>query len=85
MLLLVPCCLDKRTDMPLKMRARELGIDPYDAKVDELSGLMAAVPAEVDVIREGEMRTQGGVEGGKGCKNAIVVGRKLSLGTVDVE
>ena len=46
---------------------------------------MAAVPAEVDVIREGEMRTQGGVEGGKGCKNAIVVGRKLSLGTVDVE
>ena len=35
-LLLVPCCLDKRTDGFLKAVAKERGVDPYELKVEEL-------------------------------------------------
>ena len=104
-LLLVPCCLDKRTDGPLKMQARApvqsarplhavtwlalpshhsqarlLGIDPYEAKVRELRGLLEACAegVRVSVSREDEMRTHAGQgsEGSAGVKNALIVGRK---------
>ena len=104
-LVLVPCCLDKRTDGPLKMQARGpvqsarplhavtclahpshqsqarlLGIDPYEAKVRELSGLLEACAegVRVSVSRDDEMRTHAGQgsEGSAGVKNALIVGRK---------
>jgi hypothetical protein len=39
-LVLVPCCLDPRTDGPLKAAARAAGQDPYEAKVEQLAGLL---------------------------------------------
>jgi hypothetical protein len=44
-LVLVPCCLDKRTDTLLKAQAKLRGVDPYEAKVEELCGLLHALPA----------------------------------------
>ncbi len=41
-LVLVPCCLDPRTDGLLKAAARAAGEDPYDAKVEQLAGLLRA-------------------------------------------
>lgn len=79
-LILVPCCLDKRVDGALKMEARLLGIDPYEAKVRQLSAMLKdRVSADVEVIRDGSMRTQGGgevTEGSDAAKNALIVGRK---------
>ena len=75
-LVLVPCCLDRRTDGPLKMQARELGVDPYECKVRQLTGLLEAAPATVALIRGVGMRTKDGTEGGAACKDAILLGRK---------
>ena len=75
-LVLVPCCLDRRTDGALKLQAKSLGLDPYELKVRQLAGLLEGTPAEVTVVRSAEMRTTDGTEGGAMCKNAIIVGRK---------
>ena len=78
-LLLVPCCLDKRTDGLLKMRAKQLGIDPYEAKVRELSELLEAKGAAVTTKRASSMRTAYGgeeTEGSAGVKNAVILGVK---------
>ena len=91
-LVLVPCCLDKRTDTLLKAQAKLRGVDPYEAKVEELRGLLHELPAggalaaggsggvRVDVIRDGAMRTQLGGEDSEGaasCKNALLCARKV--------
>ena len=77
-LLLVPCCLDKRTDGPLKMQAKLEGISPYEAKVSQLQSLLldSGGGVEVTVTRPSAMRTTDGTEGGDACKNAIIVGCK---------
>ena len=78
-LVLVPCCLDKRDDALLKARARELRIDPYEAKIEELSKMLADAPADVTLVRGADMRTNGATEGGASCKNAILFGSKRDL------
>ena len=77
--MLVPCCLDKRDDALLKARARELRIDPYEAKIEELSKMLADAPADVTLVRGADMRTNGATEGGASCKNAILFGSKRDL------
>lgn len=77
-LVLVPCCLDKRTDGELKASARVLRIDPYEAKTRQLASFLHGAHADVSVRRDEAMRTQGGAEGGAGCKNAVIVARKRS-------
>ena len=78
-LILVPCCLDKRVDGALKFEARQQGIDPYEAKVRQLSTMLQdRASAEVVVLREGSMRTVGGesTEGSDAAKNALIIGTK---------
>lgn len=78
-LILVPCCLDKRVDGALKFEARQQGIDPYEAKVRQLSAMLRdRASAEVVVLREGSMRTVGGesTEGSDAAKNALIIGTK---------
>jgi hypothetical protein len=78
-LLLVPCCLHKIADAELKLRAKALAIEPYEAKVEELVGLLEGACDGVRVVRDGEMRTQGGgaaSEGSVGAKNALILGTK---------
>ena len=71
-LCLVPCCLDKRSDGMLKAEAKRRGIDPYDAKVEELTTLLEAhAPGRVRVVRDATMRSgSGGVDG---TKNVMIV------------
>ena len=88
-LVLVPCCLDKRSDSLLKAQAKLRGVEPYEAKVDELRDLLeASQGSHVAVVRDGSMRTAGGgeaTEGGASCKNALLCARKhrgvQSIGT----
>lgn len=79
-LILVPCCLDKRVDGALKFEAKQQGIDPYEAKVRQLSEMLQdRASADVVVLREGSMRTAGGgesTEGSDAAKNALIVGKK---------
>ena len=80
-LVLVPCCLDPRTDLALKLKARQEKVDPYDLKVLQLRELLetAAAGIEVRVSRDTSMRTSGGGESSEasaGCKNALIVGRR---------
>ena len=42
-IILVPCCLDPRTDGELKASARADGRDPYEAKIEQLVGLLRRV------------------------------------------
>lgn len=80
-LVLVPCCLDKRFDGQLKLEARQLRIDPYEAKVRQLRGLLEGCSARVRLVRDRAMRTQAGgaqTEGTDACKNAVLVGQKLT-------
>lgn len=39
-IILVPCCLDPRTDGELKADARARGVDPYEAKVEQLTEML---------------------------------------------
>lgn len=39
-IILVPCCLDPRTDGELKADARARGVDPYEAKVEQLTQML---------------------------------------------
>ena len=57
--MLVPCCLDPRTDLALKLKARQEKVDPYDLKVLQLRELLetAAAGIEVRVSRDTSMRT----------------------------
>ena len=79
-LILVPCCLDKRVDGLLKMEAKARGIDPYEAKVQQLKQMMEdQALADVLVLRDASMRTQARgaeSEGSDATKNALIVGRK---------
>eukprot|EP00966_Prymnesium_polylepis_P056634 1310282-Prymnesium_polylepis.1 len=79
LLLLVPCCLDRRTDGVIKERARQLAVEPFELKVEELRAAMVAHGAwRVAVLRDEAMRSQGGAssEGGAATKNAIIVGSR---------
>ena len=42
-IVLVPCCLDPWADGELKASARAAGRDPYEAKVEQLVGLLRRV------------------------------------------
>lgn len=85
-LVLVPCCLDKRTDSVLKAQARQRGVDPYDAKIEELqvmlrrvleattdtdgSGALCREAGCVEVVRDAAMRTSAGGEATEGSSAA---------------
>ena len=77
-LLLVPCCLDRRTDGLLKARAKQLGIEPYEAKVQELAARLREVGgmSEVRTLRDDAMLTGGGGAPDGRAKNAILIGRR---------
>ena len=82
-LVLVPCCLNPRTDGELKAAARAAGEEPYHAKVEQLCGLLRGVGpgVAVSVERDCAMRTNKGGEGSEGgvhSKNALVVALRNS-------
>ena len=82
-LVLVPCCLNPRTDGELKAAARAAGEEPYHAKVEQLCGLLRGVGGgvAVSVERDCAMRTNKGGEGSEGgvhSKNALVVALRNS-------
>ena len=75
-LILVPCCLDRRTDGPVKAKAKILGLDPYEVKVQQLHSLLVEHTEHVHVFRDLAMRTQSGEQHHAGAKNAIMLARR---------
>lgn len=72
-----PCSFD----MALKLDARARGLDPFSCKVEELRLAMSVHAASVTLIIDQAFRTNTKAEeGGAGCKNAILVARRGSVG-----
>jgi hypothetical protein len=67
--------------MPLKLDARARGLDPFSCKVEQLRVAMLAHAASVTLVIDRTFRTNTKAEeGGVGCKNAILVGRRGRAG-----
>jgi hypothetical protein len=67
--------------MPLKLEARARGLDSFWCKVEQLRLSMSLHAASVALVIDKTFRTNAKAEeGGAGCKNAILVGRKATAG-----
>jgi len=79
-LVLVPCCLNRRADASLKRYAKDMGIDPYEAKVQQLRELFLSLnlpTLRVRILRDDAMRSRRGAEASRGngaIKNAVIIG-----------
>lgn len=86
LLVLVPCCLDKRTDGVIKAQAKLMGVDPFELKVKQLHGALRESGAwRVTEVRDEAMRTKSGgaaSEGAASTKNVILVGSRMLVGRV---
>lgn len=76
LIILAPCCLDAKFDGALKLRARQLQVDPYECKVAQLTELLRELGAHVETVRDAALRTKSGTssEGSACSKNALVIG-----------
>ena len=72
LLLLVPCCLDARTDLPLKLQARAEKIHPYEVKVRQLSALLEGHAGVKVTVTRDEVMSSFSTE----SKNALILGTK---------